>query len=213
MSLSLKFDAQGLVPAILQDHLTGQIRMFAYASPAAVRMTLETGLATYWSRSRGALWQRGRVGGHETRVVGVIADCDGDCLIYSSDPDSPSCHSGAPSCFFHVVEGDGLVQASEQPQTAFALLESTIDAHRAAGGASRPSSPPEVRASGLASKLFERVALLGQALERESDERVVEEAADAIYQLVVLLRARAISVRTVLGAVVRRVGVERARPA
>ena len=91
----LKYDAQGLVPAIVQDHITGEIRMFAFATDAAVRTTLDTGRATFWSRSRGELWQKGRVGGHEIPVVRVLADCDGDCVIYSSDPQGPSCHSGA----------------------------------------------------------------------------------------------------------------------
>jgi phosphoribosyl-AMP cyclohydrolase len=123
--LHLKLDAQGLVPAIVQDHLTGEIRMFAYASEAAVRMTLETGHATFWSRSRAELWQKGRVSGHETPVVRVLADCDADCIIYSSDPQSPSCHSGAPSCFFQAFDGERLGQASEQPQTVLASLEAT----------------------------------------------------------------------------------------
>src|ERR1700759_1994041 len=109
--LPLKFDSHGLVPAIVQDHLTGQIRMFAYATEAAVRRTLETGKATFWSRSRGELWQRGRVSGHETSVVRVLADCSGQTIIYSSDPHSPSCNTGAPSCFFQVLEGDRLTQA------------------------------------------------------------------------------------------------------
>ena len=105
--LPLKFDAQGLVPAIVQDHLTGQIRMFAFASESAVRKTLETGRATFWSRSRGELWQRGRISGHETQVVRVLADCNGHAIIYSSDPHSPSCNSGAPSCFFLYRAGTG----------------------------------------------------------------------------------------------------------
>ena len=77
--LPLKYDPRGLVPAIVQDHLTGQIRMFAFATEAAVRMTLQTGRATFWSRSRGELWQKGRISGHETPVVRVLADCSGSC--------------------------------------------------------------------------------------------------------------------------------------
>jgi phosphoribosyl-ATP pyrophosphohydrolase/phosphoribosyl-AMP cyclohydrolase len=203
MPTPLKFDAEGLVPAILQDHVTGQIRMFAYASPAAVRMTLETGLATFWSRSRGELWQRGRVGGRETPVVRVIADCDGDCIIYSSDPQSPSCHSGAPSCFFHAVEGDRLVQASDQPQTALSSLESSLASKEVSGGS---APPPNFVPAGLAAKLAEGVESLTRALELESDERVVHEAAEAIYRLLEALRVRKISLRNVLSAVARRAG-------
>jgi phosphoribosyl-AMP cyclohydrolase / phosphoribosyl-ATP pyrophosphohydrolase len=205
MQSPLKFNAEGLVPAILQDHVTGQIRMFAYASPAAVRMTLETGLATFWSRSRGELWQRGRVGGRETPVVRVIADCDGDCIIYSCDPQSPSCHSGAPSCFFHTVESDRLVQASDQPQTALSSLESSLESKEVTSGS---TPPPNYVPAGLAAKLGERVESLTHALELESDERVIHEAAEAICRLVEALRVRRISLRNVLSAVARRAGAE-----
>ncbi len=194
-ALPLKFDAQGLVPAIVQDHLTGQIRMFAYATQVAVRKTLETGLATFWSRSRGELWQRGRVGGHETPVVRVLADCDGDCIIYSSDPSGPSCHSGAPSCFFHVIEGERLVQASEQPQTLLALLESN-----------RTFKGPSGSFREVAGNLVE-------ALEKESDERVIHEAADVLYHLVSGLRSRSISLRSVLAELGRRLSHDDASPA
>jgi phosphoribosyl-ATP pyrophosphohydrolase/phosphoribosyl-AMP cyclohydrolase len=206
-SLPLKFDAQGLVPAIVQDHLTGQVRMFAYATQTAVRKTLETGLATFWSRSRGELWQKGRVGGHETPVVRVLADCDGDCIIYSSDPHAPSCHSGAPSCFFHALEGERLVQASERPQTLLALLESSLGSRKTPDGPSGSSSPPMGGvAEGLGSKIREEAGELAQALERESDDRVIHEAADTLYHLVAGLRARSISVRSVLVELARRLG-------
>src|SRR5579863_10333676 len=158
-SLPLKFDAQGLVPAIVQDHLTGQVRMFAYATQTAVRKTLETGFATFWSRSRGELWQKGRIGGHETPVVRVLADCDGRCVIYSSDPHAPSCHSGAPSCFFHTLEGERLVQASERPQTLLALLESSLAA-TTAGPSGSPGPPMGAAADGLGSKIREEAGEL-----------------------------------------------------
>jgi phosphoribosyl-ATP pyrophosphohydrolase/phosphoribosyl-AMP cyclohydrolase len=211
--LPLKFDAQGLVPAVVQDYLTGQIRMFAFASNTAVRKTLETGLATFWSRSRGELWQRGRVGGQETAVVRVFADCDADCIIYSSDPHSPSCHSGAPSCFFHALEGDRLVQASEQPQTLLAFLESSLVSGGKSAATSESSSPPEGQGNGLGSRVLDDARDLARALDEEGDERVVYHAADMLYRLVVSLRARSISVRQVLGELARRLGHGDARAA
>src|SRR5258708_4459871 len=195
-SLPLKFDAQGLVPAIVQDHLTGQVRMFAYATETAVLKTLETGRATFWSRSRGELWQKGRGSGHETPVVRVLADCDGDCLIYSSDPPSPSGHSGAPRCFLQALEGERLVQSSEQAQTMLAFLELSLESRPRPDGPSRPSEPPQrAAADALGSKIREEAGELAQALEKESDERVVHEAADTLYHVVTGLRARSISLR------------------
>jgi phosphoribosyl-ATP pyrophosphohydrolase/phosphoribosyl-AMP cyclohydrolase len=189
--LPIKFDAQGLVPAIVQDRITGEIRMFAYATEAAVRKTVETGYATFWSRSRGELWQKGRVSGQVTPVQRVLADCDADCLIYSSDPQSPSCHSGAPSCFFQSVDGERLGQASEQPQTVLASAEE--DAHLAA------KTPVEASAAVRAG-----AGRLADALEKESDERVVLEAASTLCEIIVGLRARSIALRRVLSELGRR---------
>jgi phosphoribosyl-ATP pyrophosphohydrolase/phosphoribosyl-AMP cyclohydrolase len=191
----LKYDAQGLVPAIVQDHITGEIRMFAFATDAAVRTTLDTGRATFWSRSRGELWQKGRVGGHEIPVVRVLADCDGDCVIYSSDPQGPSCHSGARSCFFQILEGGRLAQASEPPQTLLASIEADLQSTK---------SPSREAAGLIGAKLREEAGSLAQALEGSSDERVVTEAADTLYQLLAGLGSRSIALRRVLDELDRR---------
>ena len=205
--LPLKFDPRGLVPAIVQDHLTGQIRMVAFATEAAVRMTLETGRATFWSRSRGELWQKGRISGHETPVVRVLADCSGSTVIYSSDPHSPSCNSGAPSCFFQTLEGDRLTQASEQPQTVFAALESILESRKkSTGGESYTKGLYDSGATGIAAKISEDAGALAKALESENDERVVAEAAETLYHVLVGLRSRSITLRRVLSELARRVG-------
>jgi phosphoribosyl-ATP pyrophosphohydrolase/phosphoribosyl-AMP cyclohydrolase len=205
--LPLKFDARGLVPAIVQDHLTGQIRMVAFATEAAVRMTLETGRATFWSRSRGELWQKGRISGHEVPVERVLADCSGSTIIYSSDPHSPSCNSGAPSCFFQAVDGERLTQASEQPQTVFAALESILESRKkSTGGASYTKGLYDSGATGIGAKIREEAGELARALESESEERVVAEAADTLYHVLVGLRSRSITLRRVLAELARRVG-------
>jgi phosphoribosyl-ATP pyrophosphohydrolase/phosphoribosyl-AMP cyclohydrolase len=199
-AISIKFDNQGLVPAILQDRITGDIRMFAFASAAAVRKTLETGYATYWSRSRGELWQKGRAGGRETPVVRVLADCDADCLVYSSDPQGPSCHSGAPSCFFHSLDGEQLVQASGQPQTVLASLEASLTSARTGVG----GAASDGRQRDIEGKLQASAKALGQAMAKESDDRVVSEAADLLYELMAAVESRSIGVRRVLSEIARR---------
>jgi phosphoribosyl-ATP pyrophosphohydrolase/phosphoribosyl-AMP cyclohydrolase len=205
--LPLKYDLRGLVPAIVQDHLTGQIRMFAFATEAAVRMTLQTGRATFWSRSRGELWQKGRISGHETPVVRVLADCSGSSVIYSSDPHSPSCNSGAPSCFFQTLDGERLTQASEQPQTVFAALESILESRKkSTGGESYTKGLYDSGAAGIGAKISEDAGALAKALESENDERVVAEAAETLYHVLVGLRSRSITFRRVLAELARRVG-------
>jgi phosphoribosyl-ATP pyrophosphohydrolase/phosphoribosyl-AMP cyclohydrolase len=192
--LPLKFDSQGLLPVIVQDRVTGEIRMFAFATDAAVRMTLETGRATFWSRSRGELWQRGRVSGHETSVIEVLADCDANCLIYSSDPQSPSCNSGAPSCFFQSLDGERIVQTSQRPQTILTALEASL------------ASASKATGDGLYARIRDKASDFVRAVEGERDERVVAEAADTLYHLLVGLRSRSISVRRVLVELARRLG-------
>jgi phosphoribosyl-ATP pyrophosphohydrolase/phosphoribosyl-AMP cyclohydrolase len=207
--LPLKYDAQGLVPVVMQDHITGEIRMFAFATDAAVRKTLETGRATFWSRSRGELWQKGRASGQETAVVRVLADCDADVLIYSSDPECPSCHSGAQSCFFQALDGDRLGQASEQPQTLLASLEARIEASRRStfdGGVGAGKGSVDAGARSIAAKFREEAGRLAQAFESEGEERVVFVAADTMYQLLVGLRSRSIALRRVLVELARRLG-------
>lgn len=208
-TLPLKYDGAGLVPAILQDYVTGEIRMFAYASDAAVRSTLESGRATFWSRSRGELWQKGRASGYETPIVRVLADCDGDCVVYSSDPLGPSCFSGARSCFFQAFDGAQLRYASEQPQTVLASVEASI----ATQTQNRSSSPPAHKPPGsnpdapvAAALVVEKVGTLVKALEAESNDRVVAEAADLVFRLIGALRSRSVTLRQVLAEVARKRG-------
>ncbi|HEX4445197.1 MAG TPA: bifunctional phosphoribosyl-AMP cyclohydrolase/phosphoribosyl-ATP diphosphatase HisIE [Polyangiaceae bacterium] len=209
--LPLKFDAQGLVPVIVQDHLTGEVRMFAFATAEAIRATLETGRATFWSRSRSELWEKGLTSGNTIRVLRVLADCDADCVIYSAEPEGPSCHTGALSCFFQVLEGAGaaagLAQAAEQPQTLLATLEGTLEARKQSTGASSyTKSLYDAGAPKIGAKLREEAGELAQALEGESDDRVASEAADVLYHLMVGLRWRAIPFRRVLVDLAKRFG-------
>jgi phosphoribosyl-ATP pyrophosphohydrolase/phosphoribosyl-AMP cyclohydrolase len=205
--LPITFDEHGLVPVIVQDHLTGEIRMFAYATSAAVKNTIQTGRATFWSRSRGELWEKGRMSGNEIRVLRVLVDCDADCVVYSGEPQGNSCHTGAQSCFFQSLDGDALDQASQQPQTLLSMLESVLEARKKSSGtASYTKSLYDGGAPAIAAKVREEGDEFGQALEGESDERVVSEAADVIYHLMVGLRSRGVPVRKVLAELGGRFG-------
>src|SRR6476661_3379386 len=96
----MKFDEHGLIPVVAQEQLTGEVRMVAFATEEAVRTTLESGRATFWSRSRGELWEKGSTSGNTLAVTGVLVDCDEDCLVYLVAPSGPTCHTGRASCFF-----------------------------------------------------------------------------------------------------------------
>jgi phosphoribosyl-AMP cyclohydrolase len=105
MSLeNLKFDEKGLITAVLQHHTTGEILMVAWMNAEALRLTLETGEAHFWSRSRQELWHKGGTSGNVQRVRDIHMDCDGDTLLLQVDPAGPACHTGEMSCFFQRLE-------------------------------------------------------------------------------------------------------------
>jgi phosphoribosyl-AMP cyclohydrolase len=99
----LKYDERGLIPAVAQDATTGEVLMLAWMSAESLRRTLETGRATYWSRSRRSLWVKGETSGHVQEVVELRADCDGDAVLLRVNQTGPACHTGARSCFFEEV--------------------------------------------------------------------------------------------------------------
>lgn len=110
--LNPKFDADGLLTAIAVDAASGEPLMVAFMNDEALRLTLATGEATFWSRSRGRLWKKGETSGNVLRVVEARIDCDQDALWLRCEPAGPACHTGADSCFFRRIEGDRLVPAS-----------------------------------------------------------------------------------------------------
>jgi phosphoribosyl-ATP pyrophosphohydrolase/phosphoribosyl-AMP cyclohydrolase len=206
--LPIDFDAAGLVTVVVQDHLTGDVRMVAYATVEAVKKTLETGKATFWSRSRGELWEKGQTSGNALSVRRVLVDCDADCLIYEAEPHGPTCHTGAPSCFFQVLDKDAhLAQRAEQPQTVLARLEETLEARKTStAGESYTKSLYEKGPSAIGAKVQEEASELAAALENESNARVAQEAADVIYHVIVGLRHRGIEWRDVLQVLEARTG-------
>ena len=100
---SPKFDANGLIPVIAQDFKTGQVLMFAYMNREALDLTIKTGRATYYSRSRGKLWTKGEQSGHFQKVDQILIDCDQDCVLLKVTVGAGQCHVGYQSCFYRAV--------------------------------------------------------------------------------------------------------------
>ena len=109
----LHWDANGLIPVIAQLHDSGEILMFAHATREALALTVSTGTATYFSRSRGGLWVKGETSGYKHRVLEVRADCDGDCVLYRVDAPGPACHQLRRSCFSNRIDQDGSVNCDK----------------------------------------------------------------------------------------------------
>ena len=100
---AVSFNADGLVAAVAQDHKTGELLMLAWMNKEALRLTLETGDVTYWSRSRGELWRKGATSGHTQKLVEAYIDCDGDALLFKVEQAGAACHTGNRSCFFRKL--------------------------------------------------------------------------------------------------------------
>ena len=197
--MSLKFNEQGLIPAIAQDRFDGQIRMVGWMNQEAVERTLATGNATFFSRSRQSMWVRGETSGNTLRVHSVTADCDSDTLLLMVEPAGPSCHTGRTSCFFRQVSAGGIVEDLPYETTAFfGELERTIRERQASTAEkSYTRSLLDGGVEKIGRKITEEAGEVVAALQSESDDRVLSEAADLVFHLLVGLRARGLDLRGV----------------
>lgn len=201
----LKLDERGLVTVVVQDRLTGEIRMVAHATPEAIEKTCETRLAHFWSRSRQTLWRKGAQSGHLLHVHEVWLDCDRDAVIYLVDPRGPTCHTGMPTCFFDRKVPAEAESARAQPVLA-ALEKTLIAREEASAEASYTRSLLEKGPAKIAAKVREEADELAVALTDESDARVVSEAADLLYHAMVGLLSRGLSLRDVQRELAERFG-------
>ena len=106
---AVKFNDQGLVPAIAQESASGTVLMLAWMTRASIEQTLATGLVTYFSRSRQSLWQKGETSGNTQRLLSMQFDCDGDAILMQVDQTGPACHTERPNCFYLNVQGGQVV--------------------------------------------------------------------------------------------------------
>ena len=99
----LKFNEQGLIPAVAQERSTGIVLMLAYMNRESIEQTIRSGYATYWSRSRQKLWKKGETSGHVQKIKGILIDCDRDALVLLIEQTGPACHTGEKSCFYRAL--------------------------------------------------------------------------------------------------------------
>lgn len=109
----MKFDENGLIPAIVQDAQSGKVLMMAYMNKESLKLTQETGKATFYSRSRDEIWVKGETSGNYQMVKEILVDCDEDTLLLKVEPAGPACHTNHESCFYRELTGDTLTNASE----------------------------------------------------------------------------------------------------
>ena len=191
---SLKWNEAGLIPAIAQDAATGEVLMLAWMNEESLRLTLESGFATYYSRSRQQLWRKGETSGHTQRVIRLSYDCDGDAILMQLEQIGPACHTGKKSCFHNPVVDGNL------PATAgiMDVIESTV-ADRAANP--KPGSYTNYLLDKGAEKICKKVGeeateTVIAAMKGDSDG-LAGEVADLLYHLAVLLQSQGLEWRDV----------------
>ncbi|MBI5518371.1 MAG: bifunctional phosphoribosyl-AMP cyclohydrolase/phosphoribosyl-ATP diphosphatase HisIE [Deltaproteobacteria bacterium] len=202
----VRWDPQGLVPAVVQDAHTGEVRMVAFMNREALERTLTEGVVWFFSRSRGRLWKKGETSGNTLTVRALWLDCDHDCVLIQGLAAGPTCHTGAPSCFFTRVQGPG--SPATRPLGALERLEATIAARR--DGPPTRSYTQTLFTGGalkIGEKLREEADEVSRALAGEAPERVAEEAADVLFHLLAGLSLRGVALREVLAVLERREGV------
>lgn len=200
----MRFDEKGLVPAIVQHARSGEVLMLGYMNEEALRRTIETGLVTFWSRSRGELWQKGATSGNTLRLCALRQDCDGDALLVLAEPAGPTCHTGAPSCF-HITL-DGAPAGERVPSSSILTRLADVIAERAA---ERPEGSYTTKlldggVDRIGKKIGEEAAEVIIAAKNGAPAELTWELADLLYHSLVLLAQQGVPLDAVWAELLRR---------
>lgn len=202
--MNIRFNEQGLVPAIVQDAHSKEVLTLAYMNEQSLQKTLETKETWFYSRSRQQLWHKGETSGNVQKVVDVRYDCDADALLILVEPKGPACHTGEYSCFHHRLNDEKPVATPNR----FAIL-SVLESLIAEREAKRPEGSYttylfEKGIDKIAKKVGEEAAEVIIAVKNRSKEELRWEAADLLYHLLVLLREQRLSLDDVLSVLAER---------
>jgi phosphoribosyl-ATP pyrophosphohydrolase/phosphoribosyl-AMP cyclohydrolase len=209
-SPGLHFDANGLIPAVVQEAATGEVLMVAWMNAEALERTLATRLTHFWSRSRRALWQKGETSGHRQHVDGVYADCDADTLLILAHQEGVACHTGSRTCFFARLDGpaESGVDPAGAPGAGPGILDAVERLIQSRRVAPREGSYVSGLLAGgdarIAQKVGEEAAEVMVAALAEGSERLIAEVADLWFHTLVLMGARGLSARHVFAELGRR---------
>jgi len=182
----IKFNSEGLVPVITQSYYTGKVLMQAYANREAIEKTIETGFATYYSRSRKQLWVKGETSGNKQKVVKIKIDCDGDSILYLVKDYGVACHTGEESCFYRNIE----MKKEEKPdpyEIFHALYQKLTQRKIERPEGSYVASLFEKGSDKIIQKVGEEAIETVIALKNKSREEIIYEASDLIFHLIVAL--------------------------
>ena len=192
--MELKYDANGLIPAVVQDHYTKEVLTLAYMNAETLALTIAEGRTVFWSRSRQEIWRKGETSGNVQKVVSITADCDGDALVVEVVKNGPACHTGAESCFFNEV-----YVSPEVKQFSWEGLYRLIEGRKAQP---KEGSYTTYLFEKGKDKILKKVGeectevLIGAA--KNDKEETVYEIADLAYHLLVLMVEMGISLEDII---------------
>jgi phosphoribosyl-ATP pyrophosphohydrolase/phosphoribosyl-AMP cyclohydrolase len=196
MAIEPTYDEGGLVPCVVQDATTGAMLMVAWMNAEALRLTQETGVVHFWSRSRGRMWKKGETSGNTLALVELRQDCDRDTLLARVRPAGPVCHTGAITCF-----GEPMATILDQLDAALAARRDSATADHSYTKSLLDAGWPQVLA-----KISEECSELAAELPAGEDAQVIHETADLLFHVMVGLTARRIPIARVLAELARRFG-------
>jgi len=205
------YDERGLVPCVVQDAITGAVLMVAWMNDEALRLTRETGIVHFWSRSRQALWKKGETSGNTLAAVELRIDCDLDAVLVRAHPAGPTCHTGATSCFFHRDAGTAEAPddaVDDGPALPILLrLAKIIEARRdSTADKSYTKSLLDAGMPKILAKIAEEHGELAAELPAGDDAKVIHETADLLFHVMVGLAVRRIPIDAVFAELARRFG-------
>ncbi|MFC4775694.1 bifunctional phosphoribosyl-AMP cyclohydrolase/phosphoribosyl-ATP diphosphatase HisIE [Paenibacillus sp. GCM10023252] len=225
LAAKIKWDSNGLVPAIVQDAVSKEVLMMAYMNEESLRLSIESGDTWFWSRSRSELWHKGATSGHTQRIRSMSYDCDGDTLLVKVEQQGPACHTGRYSCFFHPIQVEGAAGtlpksesdssatgegASHESQSQVSPSQSdrysvlgTLETVIAERYAERPEGSYttylfEKGVDKILKKVGEEASEVIIAAKNQDNDELRSEASDLLFHLMVLMRERGLPLDDVL---------------
>lgn len=208
---SIDWKKNELIPAIVQDAISNEVLMLAYMNKEALDLSMQSGHAHYFSRSRQCIWKKGESSGHTQKIIEVLLDCDSDTLLLKVEQKGVACHTGRRSCFFNSLTYDKIVLDKEvDAEVIYGVVDTlyhTILERKTGSDAKSWTKKLLNDPALLEAKIKEEAEELVKAIKEESDEQVIYEAADLLYHALVGLGFREISPDRVKQELKRRFGV------
>lgn len=186
--MELKYDQNGLIPAVAQDWRTGEVLMQAYMNQESLQKTLETGKATYYSRSRQALWEKGEESGHTQFVKSIRVDCDGDCLLLKVEQVGAACHTNNRTCFYRDLDGQELDLSKVGAEVLYEVYDVICDRIQNPKEGSYTNYLFEKGIDKISKKVGEEAVEVVIASKNRSKDELTYETADLLFHLLVLLK-------------------------